>query len=63
MSNSSWGNLGQRTNLPQVEYVSDPSIYFYMLTSDKQEVTGVNFVTGKMIEMRWKSKEEFFESS
>jgi hypothetical protein len=34
-----------------------------MLTSDKQEVTGVNFVTGKMIEMRWKSKEEFFESS
>jgi hypothetical protein len=61
--NSFWGKFGQRTNLPQLEYVSDPSIYFDMLTSDQQVVTGVNFVTEEMVEMRWKNKEEFMESS
>jgi hypothetical protein len=34
-----------------------------MLTSDQQEVTGVHFVTEEMVEMRWKNKEEFLESS
>ncbi|XP_063418064.1 uncharacterized protein LOC134700765 [Mytilus trossulus] len=58
-----WGKFGQRTNLPQVEYVSDPSVYFDMLTSDQQEVTCVNFVTDEMIEMRWRNKEEFIEVS
>lgn len=63
MLNSFWGKFGQRTNLPQVEYISDPSIYFDMLTSDQQVVTGVNFVTEEMVEMRWKNKEEFLGSS
>ncbi|VDI13173.1 Hypothetical predicted protein [Mytilus galloprovincialis] len=63
MLNSFWGKFGQRTNLPQVEYVSDPSVYFDMLTSDQQEVTCVNFVTDEMIEMRWRNKEEFIEVS
>ncbi|CAC5375852.1 unnamed protein product [Mytilus coruscus] len=63
MLNSFWGKFGQRTNLPQVEYVSDPSVYFDMLTSDQQEVTCVNFVTDEMIEMRWRNKEEFLETS
>ena len=34
-----------------------------MLTSDQQVVTGVNFVTEEMVEVRWKKKEEFMESS
>ncbi|CAC5393601.1 unnamed protein product [Mytilus coruscus] len=61
--NSFWGKFWQRTNLPQVEYVSDPSLYFDMLTSDQHEVTCVNFVTDEMVEMRWKNKEEFLETS
>jgi hypothetical protein len=59
MLNSFWGKFGQRTNLPQLEYISDPSTYFDMLTSDQQVVTGVNFVTEEMVEMRWRNKEEF----
>lgn len=55
MLNSFWGKFGQRTNLPQVEYISDPSIYFDMLTSDQQVVTGVNFVTEEMVEIRWRN--------
>lgn len=60
MLNSFWGKFGKRSNLPQVEYVSDPSVYFDMLTSDQQEVTGVS---DEFVEMRWKNKDEFIEPS
>jgi len=63
MLNSFWGKFGQRSNLPQIEYVSDPSVYFDLLTSDQQEVSGVNFVTDEVVEMRWKNKNEFVEAS
>jgi hypothetical protein len=62
MLNSFWGKFGQRSNLPQIEYVSDPSVYFDLLTSDQQEVAGVNFVTDEVIEMRWKNKNQFVET-
>jgi len=63
MLNNFCGKFGQRTNLSQVEYVSDPSVYFDMLTRDQQEITGVNFVTDEVVEMKWKNKDEFIESS
>jgi hypothetical protein len=49
--------------MAQVEYVMDPLVYFDMLTSDSQEVTDVKFVTDEMVEMRWKNKEEFVQTS
>jgi hypothetical protein len=62
MLNSCWEKFGQRKKLSQDDYIFDPSIYFDMLTSDQQVVTGVSFVTEEMVEMRWKNKEEFIES-
>jgi hypothetical protein len=35
MLNSFWGKFGQRSNLPQIEYVSDPSVYFDLLINKK----------------------------
>jgi len=49
--------------MAQVEYVTDPSLYFDMLTSNRQKVTDVKLVTDEMVEMRWRNKEEFVESS
>lgn len=49
--------------MAQVEYVTDASVYFDMLTSDRQEVTAVSFVTEEMVEMRWKYRGDFVESS
>jgi hypothetical protein len=60
---SFWGKFGQRPNMAQLEYVTDPCVYFDMLTSDRQEVTDVKFVTDEMVEMRWKNREEFVEAS
>ena len=38
MLNSFWGKFGQRANLTQTSYISDPDQYFDMLTSDEQKV-------------------------
>ena len=59
MLNLFWGKFGQRSLLPQVDFVDDPSVYFDKLTSDQEEVTAVNFVSEDMVEMRWKYKNDF----
>ena len=47
----------------QLKYVTEPAEYFDLLTSDQIDVTGINFVTDEMVEMRWKFKGEFVETS
>jgi hypothetical protein len=49
--------------MPRVEYVTEPSRYIDLLTSDKQEVTGVQFVNEEMMEMRLRNKDDFIETS
>ena len=63
MLNSFWGKFGQRSNLQQVDITDDPRIYFDKLTSDREDETSVNFLSDDAVEMRWKLKEEFFETS
>ena len=63
MLNSFWGKFGQRSNMIQSQYTHDPAKFFDILSSDKQEVTDVNFVSEEMVEMRWRYKEEFVETS
>lgn len=41
MLNSFWGKFGQRANLTQTTYVTDPAIYLDMLTSDSQCIKNV----------------------
>jgi len=61
--NSFWGKFGQRSNLLQLEYVTDPDIYFDVLMSDQQEVSNVDFVTVEMVGIRRRFKEDFISSS
>jgi hypothetical protein len=63
MLNSFWGKFGQRSNMPQIKYISEPDEYFDMLTSDQILVMGINFVSDEMVEMRYQCKEEFVEES
>ena len=60
---SFWGKFGQRSNMTQCTHISSPKEYFDLLTSDQQEVTDINFVSEDMIELRWKYKEDFVETS
>ncbi|XP_053405164.1 uncharacterized protein LOC128558905 [Mercenaria mercenaria] len=61
MLNSFWGKFGQKLNKNQVEFIDEPALYFEKLTSDREEVTAVNFVSNEMVEIRWKYKDEFVE--
>ena len=63
MLNSFWGKFGQRSNMPQIKYISEPAEYFDMLTSDQILVMGIHFVSDEMVEMRYQYKEEFVEES
>ena len=63
MLNSFWGKFGQRSNLTQATYISNPKEYIDLLTCDQQEVTDINFVSDEMVEMRWKHRDDFVETS
>jgi hypothetical protein len=63
MLNSFWGKFGQRSNMPQIKYISETAEYFDMLTSDQILVMGIHFVSDEMVEMRYQYKEEFVEES
>lgn len=63
MLNSFWGKFGQRPNMQQVEILGEPHVYFDKLTSDREDVTAVNFVSENAVEMRWRYKEDFIESN
>jgi hypothetical protein len=63
MLSSFWGKFGQRSNMPQVKYISEPAEHFDMLTSDQILVMVINFVSDEMVEMRYQYKEEFVEES
>ncbi|XP_053392045.1 uncharacterized protein LOC128554759 [Mercenaria mercenaria] len=63
MLNSFWRKFGQRSNMEQVDYVTEPSIYFDKLTSDQEDVTAVNYVSNEMVEMRWKYAGDFVDSN
>ncbi len=63
MLNSFWGKFGQRLNMSQVEYVDDPAVFFDKMSSDSEEITAVNFVNDSMVEMRWRFRDDFVETS
>ena len=63
MLNSFWGKFGQRSNMPQMKYLSEPVEYFDMLTGDQNNVMGMHFVSDEMVKMRYQYKEQFVEES
>ncbi|MCU7811733.1 MAG: hypothetical protein KZQ77_10930, partial [Candidatus Thiodiazotropha sp. (ex Notomyrtea botanica)] len=63
MLNSFWGKFGQRSNMAQVEITDDPSVYFDKLTSESEEVMTVNYISDEAVELRWKFKDNFVETS
>ena len=49
--------------MPQIKYISEPTEYFDMLTSDQILVMSINLVSDEMVEMKYQYKEEFVEES
>ncbi|CAG2240191.1 unnamed protein product [Mytilus edulis] len=54
-----WGKFGQRLTT----YLTDPAIYFNIITSDSQEVQDVSFVTDDMVRINWINQSQFIEET
>lgn len=63
MLNSFWGKFGQRTNLTQTAYISDPTEFFDILNSDQQKVKNILFVNNESVKLEWVYNDDFVEPS
>lgn len=63
MLNSFWGKFGQRANLTQTSYISDPDEYFDILTSDEQKVKNIRFVSDEAVQLDWAKNDDFITVS
>eukprot|EP00057_Strongylocentrotus_purpuratus_P035473 XP_799265.2 PREDICTED: uncharacterized protein LOC594742 [Strongylocentrotus purpuratus] len=63
MLNSFWGRFGMRSNLPNVNVISDPAQLYALLTSDEYRVLDLNFINDEMVEVRYVKNDEFEEQS
>ena len=63
MLNSFWGKFGQRSNLIQNTYTDDPVTFFDMMTSDKQDIKNVRFISNEAVQLDWCYNDDFVEAS
>ena len=61
--NSFWGKFGQRDNMNQSLYISDPEKYFKMLTDKTVEINDIRLVNDEMVFLEYKHKNEFVSPS
>jgi len=60
---SFWVKFGQRRNMPQSTYISEPSEYFDMMNNESQEAKDAKFVTDEMVRLDWMYKQDFIQAS
>lgn len=63
MLNSFWGKFGQRTNLSQTSFITDPVDFFDIMTSDQQKVKNVRFINNESVQIDWVYNDDFIEPS
>ena len=61
MLNSFWGKFAQRSNVSKTKMITDPQEYYDLLSSDEFEVCNVKIVNDEMLEVEYKSTDEFIE--
>lgn len=61
MLNSFWGKFGQRTNLTQTTFVTQPDQYFDMMVSNEQEIKNIRFINNESID--WAYHDDFIQAS
>ncbi len=55
------GKFGQRSNLCKTEMITEPQRYYDLLTSNEFEVSNARIVSDNMIEVQYKSVDDFVE--
>ena len=60
---SLWGKLGQRTNMTQTKYITEPSKLYEILLDDKLDNVNYQFVNDEMVQMNYNLKDQFVDNS
>ncbi|XP_018334518.2 uncharacterized protein LOC108743448 [Agrilus planipennis] len=61
--NSLWGKFGQRLNMSQSEFVTDPKRWYEILLDDKIHISNCIFVNEDVVHVTYKYKDMFVEDS
>ena len=60
--NSLWGKYGQRINMTQTEYVTEPKDFYKILLNDTHEDIGIQFLSKDMVQMNFSLKDQFVDN-
>ena len=60
--NSLWGKFGQRINLTQTNYVTEPKEFFGVLLDDKVDDLNIQFLKEEMVQMNFNLKNKFVDN-
>ena len=61
--NSLWGKFGQRENLKQTKYVTEPKEFYKILLDDEIDNLNIQFINEDMIQMNYNKKDSFVDNS
>ena len=59
--NSLWGKVAQRDNMTKTEYVSDPPVYFELVTNPLKQVKNVEVFGEQFLLVNWEDLESIVE--
>lgn len=60
--NSLWGKSGQRSNMNQTKYVSEPSGFYKILLDDTESNLNIQFINDDMVELTFNFKDHFTDN-
>ena len=60
--NSLWGKFGQRINLTQTRYVTEPKEFYEILLDETLDDLNIQFLTNDMIQMNYNIKNKFVDN-
>ena len=60
--NSLWGKFGQRINLTQTKYVTEPKEFYEILLDETVDDLNIQFLTADMIQMNYNIKNKFVDN-
>ena len=61
--NSLWGKFGQRNNMKQTVYVTEPGEFYKILLDDSIDDLNIQFINDDMVEMTYNLKGQFVDNS
>jgi hypothetical protein len=61
--NSLWGKFGQRTNLGNVDFVTDPCKFYKLLLDDRLTNMRVTYLSEEIVQVNYKYKDVFVEDN